>query len=440
MTSPESVYLKLNTSGDCKVCPSCNEPKKCKYMIIGKEDSVYYNKSYYRELFNCIGVSSDFFLLFKKKKLFFFHNEINCGFCWIKRFPPDQFNTHFTDRIIQKGLNSYNSKINNELINYNNHYKTLESSYINKSFPYGDFIGLHKSGFNLGKIEYNSVFNEKITKYGFPTIRSYIGSMHPQYFYPSPCPEFRKYLYIIENLLNINSEEFVYKPADSFEEYDIYNLGIGTLIQSNNDIIRGGFLRINNNQYDTKYKCIWGVMENSNNTKFFISPDNDIIPFDHKNNKHIYIDTVSKLYTRFGLNSVDLYQQIFQLKMNRQLELQKSASSREVADLKHRHDCEVKNLKNDINNVRKNLRIAENRLRTQRFNMSQEAGGSGAGKQDVFECGICRDVLKNGEDVVVALQNCGHIYHKICIQNWQKRQNTCPFCKQRINGLLQIFL
>jgi len=433
----------------------------------------------YRELPNCIKISSDLHLLFRKKRLFFFHNEINCGYCWIRRFPPEQWNIYFTNRIIEKLVKSAYDKSKELLMNYKSWYET----YINKSFIYGDFTGKHEINFNFGKIEYNSRFNEKQERLGYPTITSYIGSMHPQYFYPSPCTEDEKLVKAIQEiqyLLNIDREDFfTHFDGEEAAEVDIYHLGIGTLTYHNNDIIRGVFFCIDSKGYDTIYKCLWGVMVKSNKNKFYIKmikPDiidvfcgdihepiyDAIIPFDTNNKKHIYIDIVSKLYTRIGLYHVDMYHRIAPFKMNRLLEEQKSASSREVKDLNLKHDSVVKDLKSassrevkdlqqrhqavvkdlnkDVNNVKKDLRMAENRLRTQRFNMSQEAGGSGAGEQDVFECGICRDDLKNEEDIVVALQNCGHIYHKICIQNWQKRQNNCPFCKQRINGLLQIFL
>lgn len=55
-------------------------------------------------------------------------------------------------------------------------------------------------------------------------------------------------------------------------------------------------------------------------------------------------------------------------------------------------------------------------------------------------CGICVDSYK-AEDVVVAAGKCGHIFHSPCLEDWCKKQPTCPVCREHISGpdLLRIY-
>ena len=47
--------------------------------------------------------------------------------------------------------------------------------------------------------------------------------------------------------------------------------------------------------------------------------------------------------------------------------------------------------------------------------------------ESVCDCCICMSDVENGEFKVL---NCGHKYHKVCIDDWTKRNNTCPMCRQ----------
>ncbi|CEM37943.1 unnamed protein product [Vitrella brassicaformis CCMP3155] len=46
-------------------------------------------------------------------------------------------------------------------------------------------------------------------------------------------------------------------------------------------------------------------------------------------------------------------------------------------------------------------------------------------------CSICLEDLKEGETVRV-LQQCGHVFHKSCIDIWLLRNAVCPLCKMSI--------
>ncbi|KAJ3043081.1 putative E3 ubiquitin-protein ligase dtx2 [Rhizophlyctis rosea] len=43
------------------------------------------------------------------------------------------------------------------------------------------------------------------------------------------------------------------------------------------------------------------------------------------------------------------------------------------------------------------------------------------------ECAICLEALE--AESVVQVEKCGHLFHKTCIDQWVKGQNTCPYCK-----------
>jgi Ring finger domain len=62
---------------------------------------------------------------------------------------------------------------------------------------------------------------------------------------------------------------------------------------------------------------------------------------------------------------------------------------------------------------------------------------------DTDTCVICSDAMvtadgRNNDDLG-RLNNCSHIYHRICIEKWATQQTTCPCCKadfESINGVL----
>ena len=48
---------------------------------------------------------------------------------------------------------------------------------------------------------------------------------------------------------------------------------------------------------------------------------------------------------------------------------------------------------------------------------------------DDMICSICLENLKDDNSVIL---NCEHIYHKICIKEWLKKNNSCPNCRINI--------
>jgi hypothetical protein len=47
------------------------------------------------------------------------------------------------------------------------------------------------------------------------------------------------------------------------------------------------------------------------------------------------------------------------------------------------------------------------------------------------DCIICLNKFEVNEKVLIL--PCTHIYHKTCINDWFKSQDTCPICKFKIN-------
>jgi hypothetical protein len=44
------------------------------------------------------------------------------------------------------------------------------------------------------------------------------------------------------------------------------------------------------------------------------------------------------------------------------------------------------------------------------------------------ECTVCCENITND---FCPLQ-CGHVFHKKCLHEWQKKENTCPLCREEI--------
>ena len=40
--------------------------------------------------------------------------------------------------------------------------------------------------------------------------------------------------------------------------------------------------------------------------------------------------------------------------------------------------------------------------------------------------------VSKGETTVVALENCGHKFHRNCLLDWLERKQECPICKRNI--------
>lgn len=60
-------------------------------------------------------------------------------------------------------------------------------------------------------------------------------------------------------------------------------------------------------------------------------------------------------------------------------------------------------------------------------------------------CIICSEVFgsnDSGESAPVSIKVCGHVFHKVCLQNWYKKSVTCPVCRAKttksINSLLRL--
>ena len=53
------------------------------------------------------------------------------------------------------------------------------------------------------------------------------------------------------------------------------------------------------------------------------------------------------------------------------------------------------------------------------------------------KCPICLDIIDK-EDKITTL-DCGHIYHTICIDEWNKRVPICPLCKRLIETNFRIY-
>lgn len=46
------------------------------------------------------------------------------------------------------------------------------------------------------------------------------------------------------------------------------------------------------------------------------------------------------------------------------------------------------------------------------------------------ECSICLDIIS--ADAIQCCQ-CGHCFHKTCIEKWLKHSKTCPLCRRKCN-------
>lgn len=47
-----------------------------------------------------------------------------------------------------------------------------------------------------------------------------------------------------------------------------------------------------------------------------------------------------------------------------------------------------------------------------------------------IRCAICIDTLKSDEFKELP---CFHLFHKACIDPWEKKRNSCPTCRTQIN-------
>ena len=49
-------------------------------------------------------------------------------------------------------------------------------------------------------------------------------------------------------------------------------------------------------------------------------------------------------------------------------------------------------------------------------------------------CTICHSTFTNGE-VTRSINNCGHVFHIQCIEQWFRTHNTCPICRQPVQSI-----
>lgn len=49
---------------------------------------------------------------------------------------------------------------------------------------------------------------------------------------------------------------------------------------------------------------------------------------------------------------------------------------------------------------------------------------------DVQDCAICLEPL-NANDKLTKCCQCGHCFHKACLDEWLKENQTCPLCRKR---------
>jgi hypothetical protein len=52
------------------------------------------------------------------------------------------------------------------------------------------------------------------------------------------------------------------------------------------------------------------------------------------------------------------------------------------------------------------------------------------------ECSICLDVINATSKI--KLINCNHIFHRVCIAEWTKINNTCPLCRKNISNFFYV--
>lgn len=50
------------------------------------------------------------------------------------------------------------------------------------------------------------------------------------------------------------------------------------------------------------------------------------------------------------------------------------------------------------------------------------------------ECAICLDSLDNNIHVL----NCGHVFHKECLNNWAMIKSSCPLCRRYLKSQINI--
>ena len=93
------------------------------------------------------------------------------------------------------------------------------------------------------------------------------------------------------------------------------------------------------------------------------------------------------------------------------------------------------NIRNDFNHINRNQvppSRHEHPTDKQILNQLPETYIEDVNKLDSEKknCVICLEDFKTGDKAVIL--PCIHIFHKSCIKNWLKKQNSCPICKYKL--------
>lgn len=57
---------------------------------------------------------------------------------------------------------------------------------------------------------------------------------------------------------------------------------------------------------------------------------------------------------------------------------------------------------------------------------------SSSGPKSLPQCSICCAALVS-DDIYVKKLNCGHMFHKVCIDPWFNVKKTCPNCRRHVD-------
>ena len=46
----------------------------------------------------------------------------------------------------------------------------------------------------------------------------------------------------------------------------------------------------------------------------------------------------------------------------------------------------------------------------------------------VTDCSVCLEAFRKGEKVR-SLPQCGHVFHRACVDRWLRMHSACPMCR-----------
>ncbi|KAA1076475.1 hypothetical protein PGT21_008369 [Puccinia graminis f. sp. tritici] len=86
----------------------------------------------------------------------------------------------------------------------------------------------------------------------------------------------------------------------------------------------------------------------------------------------------------------------------------------------------------DVGNKSSLFKLKDNNPESQEFSnhVQEEAADANTHATELDQCSICLAQTLNPEELHV-VSSCGHLFHKVCIQNWLqlKVDQTCPVCR-----------